>query len=117
MRFDHNDQFRTIDIKIIDDPYDILERIFTLIEDENQAKETEYIVLPLYSTRYKDRRVPKKSGLNQWNAGGRNRDSDEVYIPIPIYIHQNYQKFFPTRDIHFTIILQYLHRHVLQVSQ
>jgi len=117
MRFDHNDQFRTIDIKIIDDPYDILERIFTLIEDENQAKETEYIVLPLYSTRYKDRRVPKKSGLNQWNAGGRNRDSDEVYIPIPIYIHQNYPNFFPPRDIHFNLILPHGETLVAKVCQ
>src|SRR5690625_1262317 len=115
-------QYQYIFIKNInkmryDKHYDIIKSIFKLIEDENKAKETEYIVLPLYSTRYKDRRVPKKSGLNQWNAGGRNRDSDEVYIPIPIYIHQNYPNFFPPRDIHFNLILPHGETLVAKVCQ
>ena len=38
--------------------------------------------------------VFEKSGLNQWNAGGRPRHSDEVYIPIPSEIHKNFQGFF-----------------------
>lgn len=27
--------------------------------------------------------VPERSGLNWWNAGGRPRKLDEVYIPLP----------------------------------
>lgn len=40
----------------------------------------------------------EKSGLNQWNAGGRKRDFGEVYIPIPAEIHKQFPNFFPERD-------------------
>ena len=46
-----------------------------------QPKEENFIILPLYSVR--DNNVPTKSGLNQWNAAGRKRHPNEVYIPIP----------------------------------
>jgi hypothetical protein len=36
--------------------------------------------------------------LNQWNAGGRERNMGEVYIPVPIEIHKKYPNFFPSRD-------------------
>jgi len=42
--------------------------------------------------------VFEKSGLNQWNAGGRKRDFGEVYIPIPAEIHKQFPNFFPERD-------------------
>ncbi|MFH1564800.1 MAG: hypothetical protein ABIC82_03040 [bacterium] len=45
----------------------------------------------------------KKSGLNQWNAGGRLRDPDEVYIPIPAEIHRNFPNFFPDRETSFLL--------------
>lgn len=51
------------------------------------------IVLPLYSAQSGE--VELKSGLNQWNAGGRKRDKDEVYIPIPAWIHKKFEGFFP----------------------
>jgi hypothetical protein len=35
--------------------------------------------------------------LNQWNAGGRKRDINEIYIPIPAIIHKKYPNFFPKR--------------------
>ena len=60
-------------------------------------------MLPLYSVR--DGSVPMKSGLNQWNAGGRARHEDEVYIPVPIAIHRNYPNFFPDRDTPFALHL------------
>ncbi len=44
-----------------------------------------------------------KSGLNQWNAGGRKRDIGEIYIPIPINIHKEFPNFFPKRDEHFKL--------------
>jgi len=46
-----------------------------------------------------------KSGLNQWNAGGRKRNSGEVYIPIPSEIHSQFHSFFPERDQHFELII------------
>lgn len=49
--------------------------------------------------------VQEKSGLNQWNAGGRNRDYDEVYIPIPAWIHKKFKGFFPERDKAFNLRL------------
>lgn len=47
----------------------------------------------------------EKSGLNQWNAEGRQRDSNEVYIPIPAEIHHFFPAFFPDRDTPFTLRL------------
>lgn len=67
-------------------------------------KGTDYVILPLYSERG-GRNVAPKSGLNQWNAGGRKRDPNEVYIPIPKAIHNNYPNFFPPRDEHFSLEL------------
>jgi hypothetical protein len=49
--------------------------------------------------------VQEKSGLNQWNASGRPRDPNEVYIQIPAWIHQDYKNFFPPRDESFTLML------------
>lgn len=67
-------------------------------------KKYEYVLLPLYSTRYGD--VPERSGLNQWNAGGRPRDENEVYIPIPRIVHKKKPGFFPPRDQKFTLHTQ-----------
>lgn len=47
----------------------------------------------------------KKSGLNQWNAGGRSRDANEAYIPIPAEIHHSFPEFFPDRDTPFMLRL------------
>ncbi|MCF6347403.1 MAG: restriction endonuclease [Flavobacteriaceae bacterium] len=94
-------------IDIIEDPYSLLLDLFSnndfksatdkLIKGEN------YIVLPLYGTKNKKKFVFEKSGLNQWNAGGRKRDIGEIYIPIPIDIHKEYPTFFPERDKHFKL--------------
>ncbi|MGU8591734.1 hypothetical protein ACV3R4_06095 [Clostridium perfringens] len=62
------------------------------------------IYLPLYSTKG-ELHVPEKSGLNQWNADGRTRNPNEVYIPIPKKIHRDLPRFFPERDTHFALIL------------
>ncbi|WP_266020265.1 hypothetical protein [Campylobacter sp. MIT 21-1685] len=47
--------------------------------------------------------MPEKSGLNQWNAGGRKRKYGEVYIPVPMEIHKHYPDFFPPRNTSFTL--------------
>jgi len=63
------------------------------------------IYLPLYSFRGGVKTVFDRSGLNQWNAGGRQRDMDEVYIPIPAWIHVRFPDFFPSRDELFKLLL------------
>ena len=50
----------------------------------------EEVILPLYGKNFK---VWPSSGLNQWNAKGRKRHIDEVYIPIPRSIHLTYPDF------------------------
>jgi hypothetical protein len=95
-----------IDIEILENPFKILE---TLLGDGlnsfslKPVKIEEYIYLPLYSDRTK--KVETSSGLNQWNAKGRPRDPDEVYIPIPKWIHKQYPNFFPTSDNDFELVL------------
>lgn len=94
-------------VDIIEDPYSLLLDLFsgkvfrpathTLVKGDN------YIVLPLYGIKSKEKFVFEKSGLNQWNAGGRERDFGEIYIPIPIDIHKEYPFFFPARDVHFDL--------------
>lgn len=54
------------------------------------------IVLPLYSER--SNIVEEKSGLNMWNAKGRPRNLNEVYIPIPKWIHKYKKGFFDYKD-------------------
>jgi hypothetical protein len=88
-------------IDIIEDPYTLLLELFE--ENKNLRSATDklvkgqnFVILPLYSTRNKDKKeVAEKSGLNQWNAGGRKRDPNEVYIPVPAKIHHLYPNFFP----------------------
>jgi hypothetical protein len=63
------------------------------------------VILPLYGRKDKQRFVFEKSGLNQWNAGGRQRDLGEIYIPIPAVIHELFPSFFPDRDLEFVLIL------------
>lgn len=94
-------------VDIIEDPYSLLLDLFsssdfksatdTLVKGEN------YIVLPLYGTKNYEKFVFEKSGLNQWNAGGRKRNMGEIYIPIPSNIHREYPNFFPERDEHFNL--------------
>ena len=47
--------------------------------------------------------VQKQSALNQWNASGRKRDPNEVYIPIPALIRNNFPNFFPGRNTPFIL--------------
>lgn len=95
-------------IDILDDPYTLLLEFFEEIKEISTAKDLlikgkNYIILPLYGIKDKRKFVFEKSGLNQWNASGRKRDFGEVYIPIPIIIHQLYPDFFPTRDTEFNL--------------
>jgi hypothetical protein len=103
-RFLTNDILIDLKVDIISDPFKELEK---LLKDAYEAVITpqfETIYLPLYSTQ-KAGVVPENSGLNQWHASGRPRDLDEVYIPIPAWIHQKFPGFFPSRDQSFSLFL------------
>lgn len=94
-----------LEIKILKDPIEELEKLFAknkkTFEKEDRIKQTIY--LPLYSIR--DGSVPEKSGLNQWNAAGRPRNNNEVYIAIPAEIHKSFPRFFPNRETPFNLKL------------
>lgn len=96
-----------VDVEILSDPFEILLQLFKkegdLSRDTMLTKGVDYVILPLYSVRGKTRQVQEKSGLNQWNAGGRARDFGEVYIPIPMQIHHLHPEFFPGRDVEFEL--------------
>ena len=101
-------------VKIIEDPFLALERFFASSAEEIKKlvfepidKAKDHVFLPLYSTRGDryNKEVPEKSGLNQWNAGGRERSLGEVYIPIPAWIHANFPGFFPSREAQFSLAL------------
>jgi hypothetical protein len=95
-------------VNFLDDPYDIILNIFNSqkLDYDNRIEQAgkDYIFLPLYSTRNKkEKEVAEKSGLNQWNAGGRVRDLGEVYIPVPKEILRKYPDFFPEKDKYFNL--------------
>lgn len=106
-----------IEIDIIQDPYLLLEncmknntinnKIIGIQNEHNEGLNDNYIILALYKYNNKtnNKEVPLKSGLNQWNAGGRQRDINEVYIPINRRDHKLTPNFFPARNQIFTLIL------------
>jgi hypothetical protein len=70
-------------------------RITGLFESSQETPGIDFVVLPLYSSRGTTKEVPEKSGLNQWNAGGRVRKFGEAYISVPRNIHKSCPSFFP----------------------
>lgn len=70
------------------------------------AQNKNFVILPLYSTKNGTKReVQEKSGINQWNAGGRERKFGESYIPIPKAVHDARPNFFPPKNIKFKLSL------------
>ena len=98
-------------VSILDDPYDALAGLLIAEKQETielttpKSDDREYVILPLYSTKNGKDYVPQKSGLNQWNAAGRQRDYNEIYIPVPRWIHQAHPNILPPRDQSFELIL------------
>jgi hypothetical protein len=91
-------------IEILENPLDVLSQCLSNTHSPLVSSELVFqtIYLPLYG---KDHIVYERSGLNQWNAQGRVRDPNEVYIPIPAYIHKIHPSFFPNRDQPFNLRL------------
>ena len=119
-RFDYDKQKNRISLNIDPNPFDLL---FKLSDNQTNSppsiaveldiagtnpmlhlkKGIDFVILPLYSP--KSRTVHLRSGINQWNAGGRMRKYGEAYIPVPISIHHKYPGFFPERDQKFKVKL------------
>ncbi len=98
---------KDIKVDILDNPYESLMCI-----NRSEPKLLKYvstkpfIYLPLYASSSKDLEPATASGINQWNAGGRPRNQDELYIPVPAWIHKKFAAFFPNNnDDKFELIL------------
>ena len=95
--------FADINVVIVGDPLSLIRRP----DDDSLVTitENEVLTLPLYSYSHGKKIVPEKSGLNQWNAGGRKRNLNEVYIPFLASIRKEHLDFFPPRDQCFDVRL------------
>ena len=110
MIFDDLEELDSFTVDIIDDPYSyLLEMKIAMKQQAQLSTKHEQLCLPLYSTKKNQKIVPKyvpeKSGLNQWNAQGRKRDINEIYIPYPAEDRNRNPEFFPPRDTIFKLIL------------
>lgn len=102
-RFITSNPSLVFDVSVLDNPLNVLEDcIGDKLGLNLEINANLFIYLPLYG---KDKIVFERSGLNQWNAKGRKRDADEIYIPIPAIIHKLFPDFFPARDNPFNLIL------------
>ena len=103
-RFNTNSSLYEFNVKIFENPLEEIHKCFSnngkFWHGENAVVDTVY--LPLYG---KNKIVSEKSGLNQWNASGRQRDANEIYIPIPAKVHKYSSNFFPPRDKPFNLHL------------
>ena len=106
-RFNCEESLEDINIEILENPYDSL--FYINNTNPKILKETpdySFIYLPLYAPSSKELEPAPKSGINQWNAGGRKRHENELYIPIPAWIHKQFEDFFPNNnDDSFSLIL------------
>lgn len=91
-------------IDIIQDPYSLLLELFADNRDFKTAtdklvKGENYIILPLYGIKDKQKFIFENSGLNQWHSKPRpnqeSRGLGEIYIPVPAIIHNKHPDFFP----------------------
>ena len=129
MIFDDLELLDSFEVGIMDDPYIFLltltQRIpsdklpIDFVHEQGQVVEIcqavsekrfitkPMLCLPLYSRRSADKEkfVAQKSGLNQWNAAGRVRDVNEIYIPYQAVDRQRDLSFFPPRNTPFTLHL------------
>ncbi|MCK4358973.1 MAG: restriction endonuclease [Candidatus Cloacimonetes bacterium] len=108
-RFYTPDNSIKIKIQILEDPYSAILELFQkgfVVRKIFEIPGKDFVILPLYSlilSKDEEKIVPEKSGLNQWNAGGRKRNLGEVYIPIPAIIRKSFPYFFPPKDKIFNL--------------
>ena len=112
-RFSLSKPFYEFNISIISDPIKALEGYLSgtktsIVEDKvfGLPVEKNQLIIPLYSETNKGGCIIyPKSGLNIWNARGRKRDPNEVYIPYPAKIKKQHPNFFPPRDVKWDLCL------------
>lgn len=80
-------------------------KLGNLLETLPLIPKEEQLCLRLYALRRGEKYVPQRSGLNQWNAGGRRRDPNEIYIPYLTEDRLRSKDFFPGRDTIFDLKL------------
>lgn len=102
----------TVKVKIIEDPFLLLEqRILNSKDGEivfagELQKEKEHVFLPLYTfTKERGKYVQEKAALNARFSGGRKRDIYEAYIAISKEFNRKFRPFFPPSDQPFKLIL------------
>lgn len=129
MIFDNYELLDSFEVNILDDPYLLLLSLTHhtseslqikdyILEKENlmeayqntllkKVANKKMLCLPLYSRSgaTREKYVPQKSGLNQWNAAGRLRNVNEIYIPYQSIDRQRDTVFFPPRDTSFILHL------------
>ena len=113
MIFEDLELLDNFNVEIMDDPYTCLmnlmpgvtaETVATQVISQPVVPKENQICLRLYSTKSDGTKfVAEKSGLNQWNARGRKRHPDEVYIPYPAEDRERTCGFFPDRDTVFDL--------------
>ena len=103
-KFITKEYFAEVPVTILENP---LEKLNMINLYEGPVTSKEILILPLYTYRKGTliKIVPEKSGLNQWNAGGRQRNEDEVYIPFPADIRTVFDSYFPDRNTPFDVEL------------
>lgn len=107
MIFDNPQIYDTFAVSIMSDPYSYLidKSEINKIMETSVVKKPQ-ICLRLYSSRANGTKfIAPKSGLNQWNAAGRPRHANEVYIPYPAEDRKRNEGFFPGRDEIFKLKL------------
>lgn len=110
MIFDQMVLLDSFEVEILEDPYAFLMGLSNDFASPTTTNEvldfSNKVCLRLYSVKSNGEKfVAKQSGLNQWNANGRRRDPNEIYIPFPSEDRKRYKGFFPNRDQPFTLHL------------
>ncbi|AXK48572.1 NgoFVII family restriction endonuclease [Aliarcobacter trophiarum LMG 25534] len=98
-RFICKDSLEDIKVDILENPFELLANLNK--SETSILKEVStypFIYLPLYAPSSQDLEPAIASGINQWNAGGRDRNQDELYIPVPAWIHKKFEGFFPNNN-------------------
>jgi len=90
--------FDIIPVEILENPIDSVAEFVKFIDKKNAKNQESNLEIPLYSYNNGIPYIFEKSGLNQWNASGRKRDVNEVYIPFPASLRKNNPNFFPSKD-------------------
>lgn len=102
-QFVTDEYFAHVNVVIANDPLALIQK--PEIQSLITISEKESLIMPLYSISHNEKFIPLKSGLNQWNAGGRKRNSNEVYIPFPAKLREENPNFFPSRNECFDVKL------------